>query len=348
MQPRNNQHAIIVYDGFGNSHMCWDIIDIHTGWPIVKGDHKSPNAFYYQYLKSVGRGSLIDSEDSRSSFDLRCARIMVWDDWPLRSVVYNAALSDLNSKVRGELDLSIDAAQYRQTVKQFKFIEQLTEFARYARLGVLRGTVKTISAGWLSYQYGWKPLLADLYGSIDESFRHVLNRYSTFEGKAHQHDILKRDGYADNGSFMFPFKARYDHFCKIGITVDNTKVLDLDRWSSLNPVSIAWECLPYSFVVDWLIDVGGTMRNFETALLRGRSFKSGYVSEGVRRTGFSSGSDTSRSRYFATGRWSYNSVTFQRTILPSYPFPVLPRVRPRLGTTRLLNAAALLGTLLGK
>lgn len=124
---------------------------------------------------------------------------------------------------------------------------------------------------------------------------------------------------------------------------------DLARWGSLNPVSIGYELMPYSFVLDWFLDVGGYLRNYETSLLYATRFRSGFVSEICSASAafdasgqYSLGSypkDTYVAKLQAAGKF----VQFQRTKLNAYPAPRLPHFKADLSSGRLLNLAALMG-----
>jgi hypothetical protein len=123
-------------------------------------------------------------------------------------------------------------------------------------------------------------------------------------------------------------------------------------------VSLGWELIPYSFVVDWFIDVGSYLRNLETALLFGTIFKSGFVSElyavdlvdDYLPSFLINTKQTDTATWWlltkATSRRRYRE--FYRTKLTSYPFPRKPTFKVDLGSQRLLSAASLLRQILSK
>jgi hypothetical protein len=123
-------------------------------------------------------------------------------------------------------------------------------------------------------------------------------------------------------------------------------------------VSLAWELIPYSFVVDWFVDVGSYLRNLETALLYRKFVTSGYVSElyafegsevGINKAnGYAIGSGKSNENWarFLNVKAKIRRVQFARTKLSSYPLPRLPTFKVALGSQRLFSAAALLRQLL--
>lgn len=256
--------------------------------------------------------------------------------------IYNRALDKLNDKVRGNLDLAVDLAQAGQTARMFGISRSMeryvSDFTRSSSR--FKALVRGISSARLEFIYGWKPLAEDLYSAADESLRVVINSNDSFNGTARQ--VLSPSTFTVNtvfGSVPFIVDSSSLHaFVKIGVSM-YVPSFDLSRWSSLNPVSILWEALPYSFVVDWVYNVGGYLRNYETGLLQANKFRCGYVSKLVRGT---------VSARWTDGFWNVEGVflDFTRTVLSSYPFPSLPRLEVNMGSSRLLNAAALLGQFL--
>ena len=123
------------------------------------------------------------------------------------------------------------------------------------------------------------------------------------------------------------------------------------RMTSLNPVSIGWELLPYSFVVDWFYDVGSLLRNGESAVLYAHNFQYGFISRLQIQNSFHQYSeqfsdDATIGYTHASSRTK--SVTFSRNIMLGNPLPRPPQLNAKLGASRLLSTAALLGNLLNK
>lgn len=223
----------------------------------------------------------------------------------------------------------------------FSATSQAEDLARgLRRSGV--GKLRLIGSLWLQFQYGWLPTLGSVYGVADETLRYVLNNLSTYEGKGYFHN----SGFAvpTDGWYAVPSNYEDKVAVTLSVTVDNSKVINLSRWASLNPVSIGWELLPYSFVVDWFYDVGNTLRNAETALLYGRAFTHGYKSVFRRRTTTQAPYKQGQKEW--SGNGASNNRSFERTLLTSYPFPSTPKLKFSLGSKQLLNAAALLSQFL--
>lgn len=318
---------------------------------IVRGNRKKANAWSYSaYHRDYLNGSITVNRKSDGYkaqkvgfFNTSKTDVDPCSQWPAASDLYNSALSKLNEKVRGTLDLSVGLAQAGQTARMFGATDKLLLLAKL-RLGGL-SSVKAISSAWLEYRYGWSPLLSDIYGSLDESIRVVINNIErvkarSSEGLAPQSQV---NAPSSVGTFTGTVSHSGKHVCEIGIRF-RTNGHDIDRWASLNPVSIAWELTPYSFVVDWFLDIGGYIRNLETSLLYSNSFVDGYVTRGTftdsKFIGFIKNAD---SQGYAQSSLRYRYLN--RTLLTSYPSPRLPSFKADLGSGRLLNAAALLGAL---
>jgi hypothetical protein len=263
-------------------------------------------------------------------------------DW--YAITYNKALDNLNDNVRGSLDLSVDIAQAGQTAKMLRVKDSLVSYVRnfVSNRSKFKALIQGISNARLEFIYGWKPLVEDLYLAADESVRVPLNVMGRFQGHSSQKlsfsHIQMQTVY---GVVNFPVSSQDAKVSiKIGVQL-YTPSFDLSRWASLNPVSIAWEIIPYSFVVDWVFNIGGYLRNLETGLLSQNRFRNGYITQ------FFRGNVVGRLDN-GSSFWTVNgqNIDMNRSVLSSYPLPSLPRFSVELGSSRLLNAAALLGQLL--
>lgn len=269
--------------------------------------------------------------------------------------LYNTALSKLNERVRGTLDLSVDLAQAGQTARMFNALKSARDYISSFRSW--RALVSGASQARLEFAYGWSPLASSIYGIADESLRLVMNEIESV--KVRTSESLP----SSIGSFDFQFQGSVPgmvtrdgrYICELGIKY-RTAGHNIDRWMSLNPLSLAWELTPYSFVIDWIIDVGSYLRDVETSLLYANSFVNGYRSEGIFMDAWWEGSRARTEKYGPVNQHTYVTTAnasclyreFARSALSSYPVPRLPSFKAGLGAGRLLNLAALMGSKLSK
>lgn len=97
---------------------------------------------------------------------------------------------------------------------------------------------------WLETAFGWTPLFQSIYDSLD-----VL-------GKDYRTSRRARASDSQNG-------------LRVGISAE-FKTSDGNRFSKLgitNPAEIAWDLVPFSFVLDWFLPIGDSIRFLGTRRL---------------------------------------------------------------------------------
>lgn len=372
--PINKMVAAQYSSNNGVSYTVWGSYNSNTfqvsSSAVIKGNKKTPNPWSYTINDSDNKyiGTWRDRNGSYggpigairwiwkgSMQGLPLPVIDAARKTTLTTNAYNTALDRLNDKVRGGLDLSVAMAESSSTLRM---VRALTKTKRYfSGIGSKRWANE-----WLELKYGWQPLLSDIYGAANEIINVNLG-LMTFKGRGS--DSVNTSGtrtvaaggadlpgYTNNPIVL---KQKISTFCACELQVTlkaPTSVQQAARWSSLNPVSIAWELVPYSFVVDWFYDIGGYLRNAETQILYNSAFVSGYRSElsveqGAGEFTYNDSSNTYFTKVvYAQGTCKVYKKSFNRTVLTSYPFPRRPRINTDLSSNRLLSAAALLRQLI--
>lgn len=126
-------------------------------------------------------------------------------------------------------------------------------------------TEANVYARWLELQYGWRPLLQDVESGMHFIAHHVevprkfiVRATRRKEKKFTYHNDLNRN----NDPAMVPFKAYTDSVGYIMYRKTLHVVMTPDppslaqQLGLLDPLSVAWELMPFSFVADWFIPVG--------------------------------------------------------------------------------------------
>jgi hypothetical protein len=272
--------------------------------------------------------------------------------------VYNKALSDLYEKIRGDVDLSVDAFQARQAGvmvnQRFKQARELfLKKAPFALVEMVKITQKLRRSNprdwgsiWLEWTYGWKPLAGSIFGAADQmvkvatsgSVRSLPVKSSASEkGDSRTTSTIDGQGVvrtkAEESTYTSRIIAHY--------AIPTTRLNAVAGLTSLNPVSIAWELVPYSFVADWFVDIGGYLRNMESSLLYRTDFTGGYTVARSKQT-VTETAGGGNPAYFVSATGSAQTTEFARAVLGSSPMPRAPTFNPKLGTSRLISAASLL------
>lgn len=268
------------------------------------------------------------------------------------TLAYSSAVSNLYDQIRGSLDLSVDFAEASKSkdmiLKALKVVEYARDFRReYARL-----PEKALGKKWLEYQYGWRPLV----GSVYEAGKKIMST----DPDEHVMRIQARGSHTmvsntwSKGQFAvygILYHESYRTQLVVWLTPKASRIQSLAGYTSLNPVSIAWELMPYSFVVDWFINVGGYLRIAESALLYRDRFLSGCRTDTFRRNQVATPDSTGKT---GIGDFVITDIvpcvhtyrTMSRTNLGSLPVLRVPVTSIDLGSQRMYSAAALLSQFL--
>lgn len=176
---------------------------------------------------------------------------------------YNKALNKLYGKVKGaDWSAAVAASQLPQSVKMIaQDLFKLGRAYRAAKRGDFwkaaieltgngKGPGGKASRNWLELQYGWLPLLSDIYSAC-ETADHLMRHPKLRPIRAR----AREKGEMTNNNLVTYAKRK--QWRGVNIVYYPTAELSLDVALGLNdPASVAWELLPWSFVVDWALPIG--------------------------------------------------------------------------------------------
>lgn len=215
---------------------------------------------------------------------------------------------------------------------------------------------KATGNGWLELQYGWKPLLSDVYGAMETLAKSNSqgNPNTVFfrrSGRAKRKEEKTAITNQLSGSLVgFDNLIRsYTAECQVRTGVVFSKssapLASLASVGITNPALLAWELLPYSFVVDWFLPIGNYLESLDAT--NGLTFYSGYITTYRKFHAITSkeASFSTSSGYQQTQRWDREEqvkVWVTRTPLGSFPSLPFPSFKNPLSTSHVASAMALL------
>lgn len=213
-------------------------------------------------------------------------------------------------------------------------------------LGLGNGPITKQAANrWLELQYGWLPLMGSIHdgvGALREGFRDPSSHI--YSAKCVKR-ISKEKDLSDPGRTA---KTTHQWISKSQIyyKVSNRVVDQIDRFGLLNPLSVAWELVPFSFVLDWFVPVGNTLSALTATA--GLEFVAGYHTMVELKTFEQSviRNPSPGVNQISPGRYATESFGFQRGPWNNFPRPQLYASSHPLSTKRVVNAIALLRQLL--
>lgn len=224
------------------------------------------------------------------------------------------------------------------------------DFARYGQTAA--------ASWWLQMQYGWKPFIGDVRNAVntlmdvvempDRRIGRVRARYTeSFHDVSPESALLIDEA---NGLYVYGKTYRDIACAQKGTWNFTVNPSDLPgRFGLLNPLQVAWELVPLSFVADWFVPIGDYLSALDVPMrynslggtygvlttLNAVTAYTRHTPVKAQVTGFSGGCTSKRA---------------QRTPFSTPPDPSLSAMvfRPEIGAERAVSAIALLHTFFGK
>lgn len=150
--------------------------------------------------------------------------------------------------------LSIDSSLRRRYIRE-------KEVWRRGKGIQLKKSAKVFANNFLEFHFGWSPLINDIGNAV----KVLQDRLPTFRVKGHS--ILRTENklvdyitsYAierttDVSSQEITIRAR--------ASMENPNLDLANRLGFTDPLGVLWEVVPFSFVVDWFVNVGDFLSSF--------------------------------------------------------------------------------------
>lgn len=335
------------------------VTDSLVQFASTRGDYKTPNSHlfervYHNYMFGVrsekrvfsGGYELLTYEGTQG---YPVTGVPSYDEG-LKTEAYNKVLSEFYDNLRGQIDLSVDIAQAGQVAAMVKNTFKIVSYVRRHPVKALRSAYhdfllnpKALGGKWLEFQYGWRPLAQTVFNCA----RNVMDGTPSFAVLRTRGKSFKAKNLNSGSGTRYVTEVKDWARCEIcgHFKLKQNMAQQLAQYTSLNPASVVWELTPYSFVVDWVYNVGGYIRNLESALLYATLWDTGYVTFGQKQE-----ARQQELRDEVVGSYTYHTANEgfrrmtkgSRTVLSSSPLPRPAQFKCDLGSGRLLNAAALL------
>lgn len=206
---------------------------------------------------------------------------------------------------------------------------------------------------WLEYQYGWTPFMNDVHNSFN-----VLT------------ELTEQPFAQDGRTRVKVFRGSNEpYLADPALTANNPRLLQREvvrrewrravwhwypvlgywpaKFGALNPATIAWELIPFSFIADWFLPIGDYLAQMDTDYRinhRGGTYgfkqHTSYIQVAMPKQ------SSQTARYHAGGTASVEITRVVQTPIQSVPFFGIGDIllSPKIGAARAISAIALLRT----
>lgn len=274
--------------------------------------------------------------------------------------VANVARERFMADAKQVANWAVALAEGHQAVSMMaRRLSQMLQFCRALRKGNLRAAAdalgvkelkstrsqsKSFSNNFLEWHFGWSPLLSDIHTSaeiLSNDFRRKVaigRAKDVFEESGGSYTV-GNSGEPDSsisGQLSWEIRAKVVAW----IEVSNPNLLLASQMGLTNPALIAWELVPFSFVVDWIFNVSKFLNTFDE--LFGLTLVEPYHSAKVRIIGRAKWDYIYPSGAIRTATMDSSLHSFQRARgLPNLTVPEFT-VWPILSVSRAVTACSLL------
>lgn len=205
------------------------------------------------------------------------------DDVPNVDLTFNGLDGRLRGRIKdSNLNMAQSVAEYRQAAdmfanaastvyRSFRSLRSgaaIADIARYMRRRD-RNIPGDIANRWLEYQYGFRPLMSDIYGMADELTKSMSGEYfryvSTHSNERYE-GATNRTCVLDSRT-LFPYQTitqkQVKKVVRARYRISVAGLKQLSQIGITNPALLAWELIPFSFVFDWMIPVGNYLSSLD-------------------------------------------------------------------------------------
>lgn len=247
------------------------------------------------------------------------------------------------ASVLPDLDVLTTMVEAKKTAEMM--VNARYRFHQLLRRAKRRGfqTAKAAASAWLEWRYGWSQLIRDI-ANVADLYNYPV-RDLILDGRAGEN----RNRYTATNHPFSGYYVKHDYNCVIveDLSVRVNAVVKF-RGQSLNliasPALTALETIPYSWVADWFVSAGDALKMWHVLLLAEETASSlGYhwtESGNAEVSNVQKGTGTYATNPRAGGGAVSHAEYRMRSPL-GHP-SLLPRIRVKLTSARIMDAAALL------
>jgi len=196
------------------------------------------------------------------------------------------------------------------------------------------------ASDWLELQYGWRPLLSDIYAICTARQPIGFDAYGS---------SVRSETIDEASSISLPFRIKRKHEvtyrCSVfaRCTVTNSALRSAAEFGLIQPDLLAWELIPYSFIIDWFYPVSTYLQQMRA--LSGLSVSNGCTTHAIENTSlinYNPYGINGTTRLFASSGVSTRS-SYRKARTLSIPSGVpSPRLKNPVSLIHFANALALL------
>lgn len=216
-----------------------------------------------------------------------------------------SVLEQLQSRISGNgTNLVVSAMEAKKTVGMIgDAVQRLSRAYSHVRHGKFKaaatalglkdvparvGKLHTPDKNWLEYRYGWRLVVYDLASLMKTLYDVLRNRPPLLRvtavarsGRKTRISLGREEIILPNGqrcgSYAVTRQVEYKDEVKGGYVyeLESVAIANQQSFGIVNPFLWAWELIPYSFVLDWILNLGAVLEGISA--FAGKRWRDGWI-----------------------------------------------------------------------
>lgn len=121
------------------------------------------------------------------------------------------------------------------------------------------GVTRDVGNAFLEFHFGWEPLVNDIHATCDLLQQAIASSKLSGAASADVSKYTYEDRTCENGTpgyALEDYKGTLRVHAGCYASIENPNAYLANRTGLVNPATVLWETIPFSFVVDWFGNVG--------------------------------------------------------------------------------------------
>lgn len=115
---------------------------------------------------------------------------------------------------------------------------------------------KSFSNQWLELHFGWVPAITDISNSLNTLSKADFGLRQVKGSSTDKRESRFREDDGDQGFHTRVIETSVHTKFSLWVRINNPNAYLANQFGVANPLAVAWNLIPYSFVVDWFSNVG--------------------------------------------------------------------------------------------
>lgn len=184
-------------------------------------------------------------------------------DLMVRNKIKDQKINVLQAAAEGRMTVNLlltTASEIARTFHTLRSGRPILDFIKDISKPNTRNS-RRLAGKWLEYQYGWKPLMSDVYGGCEALAQRLTEGVPVYTKS--EAEIFYDSGKTQSGLTTTYYESSLRMKVKARYSIKNASEKSLTEIGITNPAALVWELVPWSFCIDWVLPVGDYLQGLD-------------------------------------------------------------------------------------